>query len=399
MYETQKKRRIRRPAAWLLAVLLTGVLCCQAVWADQRTLIPVGKAVGIKLFADGVLVVSTSETDPCPARDCGIREGDLIVSCNGEKVTSTEDLQALLQATGGQSAAIGLRREGKTLNVTAVPVQAEDGSWRLGAWTRDSMAGVGTLTFYDPDTGAYGALGHGITDTDTAQLMPLSSGSIMETSVKAVKKGEKGEPGQLKGDFTAQHDVGTVSANTTGGIFGTVAEGDFVSGTALPVAQRSQVTTGPATILSTVSGDDTRAYQVEIVRLSLPDDSYEALDDMVAHVEGLVKSLGLPYRILRLCGGDMSFTSALTYDFEVYSEAQKRWLEVSSVSNFESFQANRLKLRYRDANKKIHLAHTLNGSSLALPRIVAALLENNQTHEGIRIPEGLMPYTGLGKNK
>ena len=176
-------------------------------------------------------------------------------------------LQALLQATGGQPAAIGLRREGKTLNVTAAPVQGEDGSWRLGAWTRDSMAGVGTLTFYDPDTGAYGALGHGITDTDTAQLMPLSSGSIMETSVKAVKKGEKGEPGQLKGDFTAQHDVGTVSANTTGGIFGTVAEGDFVSGTALPVAQRSQVTTGPATILSTVSGDDTRAYQVEIVRL------------------------------------------------------------------------------------------------------------------------------------
>ncbi len=267
MYETQKKRRIRRPAAWLLAVLLTGVLCCQAVWADQRALIPVGKAVGIKLFADGVLVVSTSETDPCPARDCGIREGDLIVSCNGKKVTSTEDLQALLQATGGQPAAIGLRREGKTLNVTAAPVQGEDGSWRLGAWTRDSMAGVGTLTFYDPDTGAYGALGHGITDTDTAQLMPLSSGSIMETSVKAVKKGEKGEPGQLKGDFTAQHDVGTVSANTTGGIFGTVAEGDFVSGTALPVAQRSQVTTGPATILSTVSGDDTRAYQVEIVRL------------------------------------------------------------------------------------------------------------------------------------
>ena len=125
MYETQKKRRIRRPAAWLLAVLLTGVLCCQAVWADQRTLIPVGKAVGIKLFADGVLVVSTSETDPCPARDCGIREGDLIVSCNGKKVTSTEDLQALLQATGGQPAAIGLRREGKTLNVTAAPVQGD----------------------------------------------------------------------------------------------------------------------------------------------------------------------------------------------------------------------------------------------------------------------------------
>ena len=135
--------------------------------------------------------------------------------------------------------------------------------------------------------------------------------------------------------------------------------------------------------------------KVEIVQVAHPEKSYEALDAMVAHVESIVASLGLPYRILRLCGGDMSFTSALTYDFEVYSEAQKRWLEVSSVSNFESFQANRLKLRYRDDNRKTQLAHTLNGSSLALPRIVAALLENNQTEDGIRIPEVLIPYTGF----
>ena len=135
--------------------------------------------------------------------------------------------------------------------------------------------------------------------------------------------------------------------------------------------------------------------KVEIVQLSLPEKSYEALDGMVAHVESLVQSLGLPYRIVRLCGGDLSFTSALTYDFEVYSEAQKRWLEVSSVSNFESFQANRLHLRYRDANKKMQLAHTLNGSSLALPRIVAALLEDFQTPEGIRIPDVLVPYAGF----
>ena len=135
--------------------------------------------------------------------------------------------------------------------------------------------------------------------------------------------------------------------------------------------------------------------KVEIVQVALPENSYEALDGMVAHVEKIVASLGLPYRILRLCGGDMSFTSALTYDFEVYSQAQQRWLEVSSVSNFESFQANRLKLRYRDDKRKTQLAHTLNGSSLALPRIVAALLENNQTEEGIRIPEVLIPYTGF----
>ncbi|MFI3270330.1 MAG: serine--tRNA ligase [Rikenellaceae bacterium] len=135
--------------------------------------------------------------------------------------------------------------------------------------------------------------------------------------------------------------------------------------------------------------------KVEIVQVAHPDNSYEALDAMVAHVESIVKSLGLPYRILRLCGGDMSFTSALTYDFEVYSAAQDRWLEVSSVSNFESFQANRLKLRFKGADKKSQLAHTLNGSSLALPRIVAALLENFQTEDGIRIPEVLVPYTGF----
>ena len=135
--------------------------------------------------------------------------------------------------------------------------------------------------------------------------------------------------------------------------------------------------------------------KVEIVRVERPEDSYAALDEMVAHVESIVKSLGLPYRILRLCGGDMSFTSAITYDFEVYSAAQGRWLEISSVSNFESFQANRLKLRYKDAEGKTQLAHTLNGSSLALPRVVAALLENNQKGDRIEIPEILRPYTGF----
>jgi len=134
--------------------------------------------------------------------------------------------------------------------------------------------------------------------------------------------------------------------------------------------------------------------KVEIVQIAHPEKSYEILEEMVNHVAILVEKLELPYRILRLCGGDMSFTSALTYDFEVWSAAQQKWLEVSSVSNFESFQANRLKLRFRDENsKKPQIAHTLNGSALALPRIVAALLENNQTPEGIKIPKVLVPYT------
>ena len=137
--------------------------------------------------------------------------------------------------------------------------------------------------------------------------------------------------------------------------------------------------------------------KVEIVRVEKPEDSYKALDEMVAHVESIVNKLGLRYRILRLCGGDMSFTSAITYDFELWSAAQGRWLEISSVSNFETYQANRLHLRYRDADGKTQLAHTLNGSSLALPRVVAALLEDNQTPDGIIIPEVLRPYTGFDK--
>ena len=136
--------------------------------------------------------------------------------------------------------------------------------------------------------------------------------------------------------------------------------------------------------------------KIEIVRIDKPEHSKESHKEMLAHVEGLLKKLELPYRILLLCGGDQSFTSAICYDFEVYSEAQGRWLEVSSVSNFDTYQANRLKCRYRRAdNKKIELCHTLNGSALALPRIVAALLENNQTDEGIRIPKALVPYTGF----
>lgn len=135
--------------------------------------------------------------------------------------------------------------------------------------------------------------------------------------------------------------------------------------------------------------------KVEIVRIETPENSYAALEEMKDHVQGLLEKLGLPWHILRLCGGDMSFTSAITFDFEVWSAAQKRWLEVSSVSNFETYQANRLKCRYRGADKKMHLCHTLNGSALALPRIMAALLENNQTPEGIVIPECLRKYCGF----
>lgn len=137
--------------------------------------------------------------------------------------------------------------------------------------------------------------------------------------------------------------------------------------------------------------------KVEIIQIVHPNNSYQVLDEMIAHVEKLLQSLNLPYRILRLCGGDMGFASAITYDFEVFSAAQKKWLEVSSVSNFEAFQTNRLKCRFKDANGKTQLAHSLNGSSLALPRIMACILENNQTVDGINIPDALIPYVGFNR--
>ncbi len=269
LYETRHIPAPRRLSAWLFALVFSVSLCVQQAWASssERTVIPLGKAVGIKLFADGVLVVGLAE-GASPARACGLREGDIITALDGQRIDSTEQVQSLLSAAAGEEMTLTVRRGSAALSLTAAAVQTDGGTWQLGAWIRDSMAGIGTLTYYDPATGQYGALGHGITDVDTAQLMPLASGSIMETTVKAVKKGIKGDPGELKGDFSVQRDVGTVTVNSDGGIFGTVADKGFLSGgKAVPVASARQVTTGAATILATVSGTDTESYTAEIVRL------------------------------------------------------------------------------------------------------------------------------------
>ena len=273
MHETRKPSILRRSTALLLAIILGLSLCWQQAWAQggTRQLIPMGRAVGIKLFADGVLVVATSDLNAgerSPAEDCGLKEGDLILRINEEEIQSTEHLQSILQENGTTPLTLTIRRGGKTSAVETSALLCDDGVYRLGVWIRDSMAGIGTLTFYDPETGHYGALGHGITDVDTHVLMPLSSGSIMETSVKAVKKGQRGDPGELKGDFSVQKDVGTVSANTDAGIFGVAEESAFANaGEAIPVAEPDEVRLGPATILCTISGDETESYEVEIVRL------------------------------------------------------------------------------------------------------------------------------------
>ena len=275
LYETRHIPASRRLSAWLLAAIFSLSLCVQQAWASpsERTVIPLGKAVGIKLFSDGVLVVGLAE-GASPARSCGLREGDVITALDGEHVDSTEQVQSLLSDAAGEEMTLTVRRGAARVSLTAAARRSADGTWQLGAWIRDSMAGIGTLTYYDPTTGQYGALGHGITDVDTAQLMPLASGSIMETTVKAVKKGVKGDPGELKGDFSVQRDVGTVTVNSDGGIFGTVSDADFPARSqAVPVAGAEEVKCGRAVILSTVSGEEIREYQVEIVKVFRDADS------------------------------------------------------------------------------------------------------------------------------
>ena len=247
--------------AFLGAVLMSLSLIVPAQASQARTVIPLGKAVGIKLFADGALVVAVEDSDV-------LQKGDLLLKLGGEAVSSIEEVQSLLRANGGAVMTMEVQRGERILSLADAPRQGADGVWRLGVWIRDSMAGVGTVTYYDPATQTYGALGHGITDVDTSQLMALQHGSIMPTSVKAVKKGAAGEPGELKGDFSVQRDIGTLRANTGSGIFGGATDDAFFgAGEALPVATAAQIHCGEATILSTVWGDETREYEIEIKKV------------------------------------------------------------------------------------------------------------------------------------
>ena len=278
MYEPFQKAKgvLRGGAALLLAVLLCGAapfgagVTARAAGGDSsaRMLVPVGHTVGIKLFARGVLVVKLSDGGT-PAKSCGLQTGDVIVKCGGVSVTSTEQFQTLLQENGGDATDLQVRRDGESVTLSVSPQQNDQGQYAIGAWIRDSMAGIGTMTYYDPEIGAFGALGHGITDVDTAQLMPFSSGSILPSTVKAVKKGAAGQAGELRGDFDLTQDLGTLSANTAAGVFGTVEADGFAANLsqALPVAAASEVRTGPAVILSNVEGDNVQEYDVEILQI------------------------------------------------------------------------------------------------------------------------------------
>ena len=243
-----------------------------SIGSMPETLVPIGHTIGIKLFSEGVLVVGLSELESddgtvTPAKDCGLQVGDLILQVNGTDVESTEHFQSLVQQAAGKAIKLQVRRNGRSMQMEASCAAGSDGVWRLGAWIRDSLAGIGTMTFYDPDTGVFGALGHGINDVDTAVLMPLDVGSIMDSTVKAVKRGTAGDPGELKGSFNLTEDRGTLYANTDCGVFGTMDACKMTSGQALPVAQPEEVALGAATILSNISGDAVEEYQIEITKI------------------------------------------------------------------------------------------------------------------------------------
>lgn len=272
MYEASEhtKRVLRGGAALLLALLLCAGTAAGAVdigggtdASSARMLVPVGHTVGIKLFSKGVVVVKLSEGGT-PARSCGLRTGDVIVRCGSSAVTSTEQFQSLLQRSGGTQTDLGIRRDGGSVTLCVSPARNEQGVYCIGAWIRDSMAGIGTMTFYDPATGVFGALGHGITDTDTALLMPFSNGSVMPSTVKAVKRGEAGEAGELRGDFDLTRDLGSLYANTAAGIFGTLETEGLKSGGALPAGQPE---TGEAVIRANVRGDEVCEYNIEIEKV------------------------------------------------------------------------------------------------------------------------------------
>lgn len=281
-----QKEKKGRPWALMLALGVAAVLSVallaagaglagraesQACMGTEKRLVPVGQTVGIKLFARGVMVVGlsdvTTEQGACsPARECGLKTGDIITHINESQVDTIEEVQQLLEESGGQLR-IQATRGSKQLELSANAAPClSDGSYRLGAWIRDSMAGIGTITFYDPETGQFAALGHGINDVDTGLLMPLQSGAIMPSSVSGLVPGEKGCPGELHGTFDLTRDLGRLTANTDWGVFGTLEE-DCFSGEALEVARPSQVKTGAATILANVEGETVEEYTAEILRV------------------------------------------------------------------------------------------------------------------------------------
>lgn len=246
---------------------------------EITSLIPIGHTVGIKMSAEGVLVVrlnevKTPEGTACPAREAGLEEGDMILSISGVEVDSNDTLQKQIALSEGQAVEILVLRDGTEQTITAQPCADESGVYRIGVLARDSMAGIGTLTYVDPETGAYGSLGHGICESETGVLMPLKDGSLLYSVVSSVQSGQPGEPGALQGEFSEQ-ELGTITENTESGIFGVLLDDSLYDTLeSIPVAGENEVKTGDATILANIAGDTVQEYSVQIMKVYPSNDEY-----------------------------------------------------------------------------------------------------------------------------
>ena len=255
-----------------VSLILTFAMLVSAQAAEISSLIPIGHTVGIQMSAEGVLVVRLDDVQTengaiCPARDAGVQEGDLIVGVNGEQISANDDLQKQIALSGGQPVELTLESDGSSRTVTVTPCADSDGVYRIGVLARDGMAGIGTLTYVDPETGAYGSLGHGICDSETGVLIPLRDGSLVQSSVGSVQRGQVGEPGALQGEFASDSEIGTVDENTESGIFGTLTDSSiYDSLESVPVASADEIEVGDAEILTNVEGDTVKKYSVQIGR-------------------------------------------------------------------------------------------------------------------------------------
>lgn len=253
------------------------------VSSTVRKVVPCGQPFGIKMLTEGIVVVRLSDIngkdDSCPAKEAGIQVGDIIISVGGEKITSNEDLSKVISSSGGDAIEVVVKRNGSddeksseeelTLKLTPEYCNSEK-CYKTGMWIRDSSAGIGTITFYDPSTGAFGGLGHPICDSDTGEVLPLSSGEICDVSITGYKKGENGNPGELHGRFLSDSQIGTVAQNTNSGVFGSLDESPSKN-EEIEIADNSEVKTGKAEILTTISGSEPQKYSINIEQVN-PDD-------------------------------------------------------------------------------------------------------------------------------
>lgn len=279
----------RKGISFLLAILFTASISISSFAlqaSDIKEVVPIGHTTGIKLFADGVIVVGitpieTQSGQKNPCSEAGIVQGDIIIKMNGKKVVSNENFRQAVKSNGNKPITLTVFRDQRETNITVTPVRDIEGDYKVGLWIRDSMAGIGTITFYDPEHKIFGALGHGICDSDSNILIPFGSGSVMESSVSDVKKGVAGTPGELVGNYNLQEDYGTLDGNTESGIFGQVKSSLKLSmRKPLPIAKKEEIKVGPAVILSNIEGNNVEEYQIEIVKI-YPDESGETKNMMI----------------------------------------------------------------------------------------------------------------------